>query len=209
MITAEELIRMAKQEKQDTFKLGTVVELFAKGTAKIRFDGEETPSEKEYSYLASYKPSVGDRVLLASVAGTYVIMDKIMYKETIEEDIGDGSGSFTSLVVEGETKTGTLDVTGNIATNSLDVTEQSNLNKLTASDDVEFRKNLNVGETANLKNVICGRFAHNTGAYFGVFGKNPISQKSCSTLYSSSDLSAVINKVNEVINHLKDYGFFR
>ncbi len=44
---------------------------------------------------------------------------------------------------------------------------------------------------------------------FGVFGKNPISQKSCSTLYSSSDLSTVINKVNEVINHLKDYGFFR
>lgn len=88
MITAEELIGMAKSKEQSPFKLGTVVELFEIGTAKIQFDGEEEPSEKEYSYLASYKPSIGDRVLLASVAGTYIIIDKIIYNE---EPSGDES----------------------------------------------------------------------------------------------------------------------
>ena len=199
MITAEELVSMTEQEQQEPFKLATVVELFEIGTAKVQFDGEEEPSQKEYSYLASYTPVVGDRVLLASVAGTYVIMDKIMYKEVVGEDTGDASGSFTSLTVEGNTKT-----------NTLDVAEQANFKNINASDNVGFKKDLNVEETANLKNILCnGNFAHNIGGYFGVFGTNPISQKSCSTLYSSSNLGAVINKVNEIINHLKDYGFFR
>src|SRR5699024_4505151 len=111
MITAEELVEMTEGKEQSPFRLGTVVELFAIGTAKVRFDGEEVPSEKEYSYLASYSPNIGDRVLLASVAGTYVIMGKRMYKEVAEEDTGDGSGSFTSLVVDDNTKTGSLNVT--------------------------------------------------------------------------------------------------
>lgn len=93
MITAEEFVQELNRdsEKQSPFKLGIVVELFENDTAKIKFDGEDTPSEKQYAYLASYKPAKDDRVLLCSVGGTYIILGKVSYNEepdkTIENEI--------------------------------------------------------------------------------------------------------------------------
>lgn len=76
--TAQEFIGMNAAGEQKVFKLATVTALFSpSGSPKIKFDGESTASEKKYSYLASYTPTVNDRVLLASVGGTYVILGKI------------------------------------------------------------------------------------------------------------------------------------
>lgn len=81
IMSAEEMLKfnVQNQSKVKTFKIGTVTDKFANGTAKIKFDGEDTASEKQYSYLARYAPTVGDRVLLAVVSGTYIILDKINY----------------------------------------------------------------------------------------------------------------------------------
>ena len=46
--------------------------------AKKGIDGENIASEKEYPRLASYKPVAGDRVILAKLAGTYVILGKVI-----------------------------------------------------------------------------------------------------------------------------------
>ncbi len=67
------------EEKSTIFKLGMVAGLFTNSTAKIKFDGEDIASEKQYAYLARYKPAVNDRVLLCLVGGTYIVMDKIQY----------------------------------------------------------------------------------------------------------------------------------
>jgi hypothetical protein len=80
MITTEEMIQMTEQDEQSLFKLATVVGFWANGTVKIQFDGEEEPSEKEYAFLASYKPYSGDRVLVAKVSNTYVILGSVRYK---------------------------------------------------------------------------------------------------------------------------------
>lgn len=81
MISADSLIREFKNNGQSYFKLGTVTELFANGTAAITFDGESEASSKELSYLASYTQHVvGDRVLLAKIGNTYCILGKIKYK---------------------------------------------------------------------------------------------------------------------------------
>ncbi len=78
--SAGEFLQYASGEgKSSSFKLGMVTELFNNGAAKVKFDGEDTASEKQYAYLAGYKPAVNDRVLLAIVSGTYVILDKINY----------------------------------------------------------------------------------------------------------------------------------
>ena len=91
MITAEELVieLNSSEEKQSCFKLGTVVDLFDNNTAKVQFDGEDTPSEKQYAYLDSYIPGVGDRVLLGVLSGTYVILGKVNYNisPSIEEEV--------------------------------------------------------------------------------------------------------------------------
>ncbi|RFZ78796.1 hypothetical protein DS742_11845 [Lacrimispora amygdalina] len=44
----------------------------------IRFYGETAASQKPYKYLASYTPVAGDKVLLARVAKTYVILGKVV-----------------------------------------------------------------------------------------------------------------------------------
>lgn len=57
--------------------LGTI-ETVTRGTGvTILIDGESEPTTKNYMWLAPYRPSVGDRVLIAEVSGSYVILGKI------------------------------------------------------------------------------------------------------------------------------------
>lgn len=69
---------IVRQELGDRtrFKIGTIASVDGKPT--VIFAGESTPSQKGYSYLASYTPAVGDRVLLVKIGGTYVILDKLI-----------------------------------------------------------------------------------------------------------------------------------
>lgn len=97
------------------FKLATVTALFEDGTAKIQFFGEDKASEKEYSYIASYAPTVGDKVFLAPFADSYIIIGKVLYMEkpsyepSDPSDPGADSGYVTAeymiSVLEGYSKT--------------------------------------------------------------------------------------------------------
>lgn len=73
MINAEEFVSIL-DEKEDkrVFKLGTIVD------GKVKFDGEDSPSQKNYTRLGSYTVVDGDRVLLAVVSGTYVVLGKVI-----------------------------------------------------------------------------------------------------------------------------------
>ena len=78
MISAEEFVfAMEEKEDKEIWKLGTVTDLFESGKGKIMFDGETIASGKEYSSL-NYTATIGDRVLLAVVKGTYVILGKVV-----------------------------------------------------------------------------------------------------------------------------------
>lgn len=79
MMTAEELVQSIEIDDggSDITKLATVTELFTSGKPKLMFDGEDIASEKEYESLGSYRPKVGDRVLLLGVSGTWVILGKM------------------------------------------------------------------------------------------------------------------------------------
>ncbi|MFV0550522.1 MAG: hypothetical protein ACK5L6_01190 [Anaerorhabdus sp.] len=45
---------------------------------KLIVDGENEPTQKKYTYLSSYVPVKGDKVLIEEIAGTYVILGKII-----------------------------------------------------------------------------------------------------------------------------------
>lgn len=136
MITAEDFVlEIDSNEESNSFKLGTVTDLFENNTAKIQFDGEETPSEKQYAYLSSYAPTIGDRVLLGVLGGTYIILGKVNYnispptEEEIDRYLFDLKRVImqVGLSVNGDTDiTGSLNVTGDVTTN--DITVQGNLN---------------------------------------------------------------------------------
>jgi len=98
---AEELL--VQPEQQSIFRLGVVEELFDNGAAKVKFDGEETTSEKQYAYLSYYKPTVGDRVLLAAISGTYVILGNILYNQSPPEtDPPSGDITVDDITINGK-----------------------------------------------------------------------------------------------------------
>lgn len=67
-------------------KLAEVIDFFENGSAQVQFHGETEPSVKEYPYLASYIPMVGDTVLMLGVGGSYVIVGSIKYQVTPATD---------------------------------------------------------------------------------------------------------------------------
>jgi hypothetical protein len=80
MVDGQEFIQTMQQGAEEPVpKLATVEVLFTTGTAKVKFYGEETASEKEYSYLASYIPTLGDTILMLPFNGTYIIIGKLVY----------------------------------------------------------------------------------------------------------------------------------
>lgn len=58
--------------------LGTVLALDENSGVQIKLDGEEDGTAKKYSYLASYIPAAGDRVLIEEISGSYVVIGKII-----------------------------------------------------------------------------------------------------------------------------------
>jgi hypothetical protein len=75
--TAREFIEMNTKEPEKIFRLGKV-DSVSGGLPAILFDGEETASGKLYAKLSTYSPSTGDRVLLAKVSGTYIVLGKVV-----------------------------------------------------------------------------------------------------------------------------------
>ena len=57
------------------YKIGEIASVGEKVT--VKFSGEPEPSQKEYTYLESYHPVIGDRVVMMKDKGTYVILGKI------------------------------------------------------------------------------------------------------------------------------------
>lgn len=55
-----------------------VVESIEANGLTLRFEGEETARTKPYKCLDSYIPTVGDRVYIVPVSGTYLIIGKVV-----------------------------------------------------------------------------------------------------------------------------------
>lgn len=67
-----EFLGLIKEEKKGIFRLGTIT------GGKVKFDGEESASQKTYKRLGSYTLTNGDRVLLVRISGTYVVLGKVI-----------------------------------------------------------------------------------------------------------------------------------
>lgn len=79
-IQAEDLIQIIQSQTKnaESFVLGTIDLNYESGRPKVKFDGETSVSTKQYPYLYSYTPVAEDRVLLAKVRSTYIILGSIM-----------------------------------------------------------------------------------------------------------------------------------
>lgn len=58
--------------------LGTISAVDADNGLQLIIDGEDLPTTKKYTYMASYVPSANDRVLVEEISGSYVIIGKMV-----------------------------------------------------------------------------------------------------------------------------------
>lgn len=78
---AEDLLNIIKDQINKIplpFELGTIDSNYSSGRPSVTFDGEGSVSTKTYPYLESYDPCAGDRVILAKIRSSYIILGKIM-----------------------------------------------------------------------------------------------------------------------------------
>jgi len=67
-----------KRSGSPAFRLATIPPGYSSGRPTLIFDGQTTPTVKTYPYLSRYTPAANDRVLVAMVGRSGVIIDKII-----------------------------------------------------------------------------------------------------------------------------------
>ncbi|MDO5716066.1 MAG: hypothetical protein Q4P25_05765 [Tissierellia bacterium] len=108
-------------------KLAEVVGFFDNGSAMVKFDGEETPSEKEYGFLRSYIPKLGDRVLMLAFADSYIIIDAVDYNVPVQKPIDLNN-------IKGD-----LSVTGRITSDIEVIAPSGDFENLTVKEKIEAK----------------------------------------------------------------------
>lgn len=59
-------------------RFATIDPAHAAGRPRLIFDGETVAGDRQYPYLATYTPAAGDRVLVALVNNSGVVIGKIV-----------------------------------------------------------------------------------------------------------------------------------
>lgn len=229
MITAEEFVlELSNDEEQKNLKLATVVDLFENQTAKIEFDGEDIPSEKQYAYLKSYIPTIGDRILLAAIGGTYIILGKVNYNVSPESDEPEidryifdekqvlikkgldviGGANVDNLTADDIAVDGDIGASGTVRVTGVSATGVVSAGSLSTSGNLNAGSS-NLGSTkvnGTLRSTGTmtseGQFAHQGGA-IGFFNKSPATKRSVG--YASTE-SETQSRLNDLLGALKAYG---
>lgn len=191
MVDSKEIIQLQQQEEEKHLKLAKVVELFENGTAKIQFFGEDTSSEKEYSYLASYKPTINDTVLVTNFIDTYIILGKIIHSITID----DNNVSIDYLTEK-------LKIYA-LKTDIADFIKIDALNGYAKTSDLEGYYKYGDGMVSQNMNIL-GNLNH-TGSLIKFFGGSLTNKKTVTNVSSNADLAAVRSALSDVILALKAY----
>ena len=58
--------------------LGTISAIDNDNGVQLIIDGEDSPTTKKYTYMASYVPAANDRVIIEEIGGSYVLMGKVI-----------------------------------------------------------------------------------------------------------------------------------
>lgn len=171
-----------KNEKKDScYRLATVTSMFEDGfSPKLTFVGEQSESNKKFSYLYSCKPAINDMVLLAKTDSTFIILGKVAY------DIAPDQGTTEDDII-------------NIITSQLLLNKVVKLNN---NDTI----NINTAGYYNFFRLLDAELLRTDR--FAMNNQSPIYVQSVPILSTSADLSTVITKVNAIISKLRSFGFF-
>lgn len=176
-----EIFQPLEEQKQQVFRLGTVTNLFENGTAQVLFDGETEPSQKQYAFLSTYRPAVDDRVFLAAIGGTYVILGAISHEISQDDPT---EGNFATLQVSESAQIKDLIVSGSATLQSLTVNNGATINGVFSVDG-------NIAFDGNIAS-----FGHNR---IGFFGKSAINKPTTQRPVRSAQVSVEV-RVNDAFD---------
>lgn len=81
--SAEAQIKDNKKEQPEVIHLAEVTSLDKQGRAKVKFFGEDTESEKTYTYIDGYVPKIGDKVAMIAQGNTFIIIGAVVKTEVV------------------------------------------------------------------------------------------------------------------------------
>lgn len=206
MVDAQEIVGL--QNNQDTnqnqlFKLAQVTSLTENGTAIVQFNGESTPSLKEYSYLSSYKPNISDTVLMSKMLDTYIILGSVKYKQV--PSVGD----YITLDSLNSTLQNyiTADNLNNYLTAYAKTTDLDSCVKLNSNNIFILPSSQYYNSLPNLK---VNSFLWHNGSQLGFFGTTPTIKRSLNTVSESdtTSMSTCLHYINNIVETLQGYGLF-
>ena len=73
----DQIVLHQEQTKESPLLLGTVVDYNTAEGVRIQLDGEETPGTKYYKSRKGLITAVGDRIVLAPISGSYVVLGTV------------------------------------------------------------------------------------------------------------------------------------
>jgi hypothetical protein len=191
MVDANEYVKLQQGSKEEKdFRLATVAALFETGTAKITFFGEDTPSEKEYSYLSSYKPTLNDTVLLVPFSDTYIIVGKLLFKIAIAENQYITSDELNTILTPYINQDGLSLILEDYAT-------KTDINGIVK--DGGTITTLTISSEANLYRI------RHTGTSLGFFNGSLVTKTSVNNIVFNATLTQAVEKLNELIDALQWY----
>lgn len=162
-------------------KLATVTGFFDSGAARVKFDGEEEESKKEYPFMKHCIPEEGDRVYMREFADSYII-DGVVLFETAPQKLDGSEGDWT---VNGTLKAKNANIAESVTAKDLkgnltgDVTGNVKGN-LTGDVTGNVKGNLTGDVTGNVKGNVTGSVTGNVsgnlngsvnGSYINVSGQ--------------------------------------
>lgn len=115
--------------------LGTISAVDDDNGLQLIIDGEDDPTTKKYTYMASYVPAANDRVLIEEISGSYVIIGKIISDKDLS-GIARTAETATNATnaVNAENATTAASCTGNAATATTAASCTGNAATATVSD---------------------------------------------------------------------------
>ena len=88
--------------------LGTISAVDNDDGLQLIIDGEDSPTTKKYTYMASYVPAANDRVLIEEISGSYVIMGKVISDKSSSGIARTAETATTAASCSGNAETSTL-----------------------------------------------------------------------------------------------------
>ena len=138
-----------KKETATTDRIATVVDFFESGAAKVRFDGEDKDSEKEYPFMKHCIPAKGDRVYMRAFAESYIIEGVILF-ETAPQKLDGVDSDFN---VKGKLKASSAEISGNVSASNFNGNVTGNV---TGNVKGNVTGSLNGNVTGNVKGNVTG-----------------------------------------------------